>query len=72
MTLECDADYDKIGEGDNIVIEGFAEAIKRSNTVSLLNKTTGERVNLKLTLTERQRAILSAGGMLNYTKNCGK
>ena len=72
MTLECDADYDKIGEGDNILIEGFAEAIKRSNTVSLLNKTTGERVNLKLTLTERQRAILSAGGMLNYTKNCGK
>ena len=72
MTLECDADYDKIGEGDNIVIEGFADAVKCADSVTLLNKTTGERINLKLTLTERQRAILSAGGMLNYTKNCGK
>ena len=72
MTLENDADYDKIGEGDNIVIEGFAEAVKSLDSVSLLNKTTGERISLKLTLTERQRAILSAGGMLNYTKNCGK
>ena len=72
MTLENDADYDKIGEGDNIVIEGFADAVKSAESVTLLNKTTGERVNLKLTLTERQRAILSAGGMLNYTKNSGK
>ena len=72
MTLECDSDYDKISEGDNIVIEGFADAVKSAENVTLLNKTTGERVNLKLTLTERQRAILSAGGMLNYTKNCGK
>ena len=72
MTLECDSDYDKILEGDNIVIEGFADAVKSAENVTLLNKTTGERVNLKLTLTERQRAILSAGGMLNYTKNCGK
>ena len=72
MTLENDADYDKIGEGDNIVIEGFADAVKSADSVALLNKTTGERVNLKLTLTERQRAILSAGGMLNYTKNCEK
>ncbi len=69
MTLECESDYDKISEGDNIVIENFREAIAGADKACLLNKTTGERVALKLSFTKRQRDILLAGGMLNYTKN---
>ncbi len=72
MTLKNEADYDKIAEGDNIYIEGFAEAVGGSDIAVLVDKTNGARVNLKLTLTERQRAILAAGGMLNYTKNTAK
>ena len=68
MTLENEADYDRISEADEIVIEGFADAIRGGDNVSLTLKKSGEKIGLKLTLTERQRAILLAGGMLNYTK----
>ena len=68
MTLENEADYDRISEADEIVIDGFAEAIRGTDAVTLTLKKNGENIPLRLTLTERQRAILLAGGMLNYTK----
>ena len=71
MTLSDEADYEKISEGDEIFIEGFADAIRGENTANLVDKTNGERVALDLTLTERQRSILLAGGLLNYTKQNG-
>ena len=69
MTLANEADYDKIAEGDDIAIEGFAEAIKDADEATLVVKKTGERVPLVLNFSERQREILLAGGTLNYTKN---
>ena len=72
MTLVNEDDYEKITEGDNIAIEGFKDGVLTKDEVTLVDKTNGARVPLKLTLTERQRAILAAGGMLNYTKNGGK
>ncbi len=68
MTLENPDDYDRLTQGDALVIEGFAEAVKGADKLTLTDKTTGESFTLCLNLTERQRAILSAGGMLNYTK----
>ena len=72
ITLANEADYDKIAEGDEIMIEGFAEAIKSKDTATLVVKKTGERVPLVLNFSARQREILLAGGTLNYTKNQGK
>ena len=69
LTLENESDYDKIAEGDDIVIEGFREAIKSGERVYLLDKTNGEKISLVLNFSERQREILLAGGTLNYTKN---
>ena len=68
MTLECEADYDKLNEGDRLSIEGFEDAIRGADRAMLVDLDSGARVPLVLTLTERQRAILLAGGMLNYTK----
>ena len=68
MTLENPEDYDKINQGDEISIEGFALGVATSEKLTLVDKTTGASVNLKLALTERQRKILSSGGLLNYTK----
>ena len=68
MTLANEADYDKINEGDDIVIEGFREAIKGSDSAYIVDRTTGAHVELKLNFTSRQREILLAGGTLNYTK----
>ena len=69
MTLKTPEDYDKFAEGDKLSIEGFAEAVAKGEEATLVNKTTGATAVLKLTLSERQRAILLAGGRLNYTKN---
>jgi len=67
MTLKNEADYDKIAEGDKISIVGFAEAI-RSGDEAILTTEKGESIALALSLSERQREILLAGGTLNYTK----
>ena len=68
MTLVNEADYDKICEGDDIYIEGFREAIEKSDRAVLVNRKNSTRVELNLDFTARQREILLAGGTLNYTK----
>ena len=68
MTLADPDDYEKIGEGDELSIVGFSDAVCGKDSVILKDKTNGAEVKLLLNLTDRQRKILSAGGMLNYTK----
>ena len=68
MTLKNESDYDRISQGEAIRIDGFAEAV-RSSEGAYLTLESGEKVELSLNLTPRQREILLAGGMLNYTKN---
>ncbi len=72
MTFENPDDYDKISEGDELAIPGFAEAVAGADTVVLEDRTNGAKIPLRLAFTPRQRAILSAGGLLNYTKANGK
>ena len=72
LTFENPGDYDKISEGDELIITGFADAVAAADTVTLEDKTCGAELSLRLTLTKRQREILGAGGLLNYTKANGK
>ena len=67
MTLECPDDYDLISESDSFEIKGFAEAIASKDKVEAI--VNGKKIQLKLSFTERQRAILLAGGLLNFTKS---
>ena len=68
FTLDNPDDYEKLSEGDFALIDNFKEAIETSDSVVLKNGS-GAEVKLNMTLTERQRKILLAGGLLNYTKN---
>ena len=68
MTLKNPDDYDKFAEGDALGIKDFAKAVAGATEATLINKNTGETATLCLQLSERQRAILLAGGRLNYTK----
>ena len=72
MTLKNEADYDLIGEGDDIEIRGFADAIRGEERAILVDKTNGKEIPLILSLSARQREILLAGGTLNFTKQGGK
>ncbi len=68
LTMKCEGDYDRISLGDELYIGGYREAIEGKDTLLLENKTTGESFELVLSLTDRQRSILLAGGLLPYTR----
>ena len=68
LALENPEDYELFSEGDDIYIEGFANALKSEDKAYLINKKNGAKVPLVLNFTKRQRDILGAGGLLNYTK----
>ena len=68
MTLVNADDYTNFNEGDSLEIKDFAAAVAGKTQATLVNKTNGKQAVLALNLSERQRAILLAGGRLNYTK----
>ncbi len=60
------ADYDNISEGDVLKLEGVRDAVANKTEIYL---TAGDKkIKLETKLSDRQRAIILAGGMLNYTK----
>lgn len=61
-------DYDKINQGDELSLEGIKTAIINSAPAVLKNLTTSESYELKYDLSERQKDIILAGGLLNFTK----
>ncbi len=69
LTFANEADYDVVGAGDAIAINNVKAALERGDDLELKNSTTAKSVPLKHSLSSRQRDILLAGGMLNYTKS---
>ena len=65
VTLENSEDYDKLSQGDMLELSNVFEGMDNGKLV-LNNKTTGEKVNLTCAFTERQKAILKAGGLLAF------
>jgi aconitate hydratase len=68
LTFEDPADYDKIESGDEIVVEGVRDGIKRNEPLTLVNKTKGTEIKATYDLSDRQRDIVLEGGLLNYVK----
>lgn len=61
------ADYESIGQGDNISIPGIKSAVAAGvSDIPVL--VDGREVMTRLDLSDRQRRILLAGGMLNLAK----
>ena len=68
MTFVNEADYDRIANGDVLVLENVREQIKAGNDLVLKNKTTNTEIKVKTALSGRQVDIMLAGGLLNYTR----
>lgn len=68
ITFDDPADYDKISQGDMLCLEGIREKLLSGSAVTLQNRTTGESYPVTCNVSDRQRDILLAGGLLNYTK----
>lgn len=68
LNFENEADYDKITQGDELSLPNIKEEIEAGKPVVLKNLTTGESYELKYDLSKRQKDIILAGGLLNYTR----
>ncbi|MCD7847700.1 MAG: aconitate hydratase [Oscillospiraceae bacterium] len=69
LTFETESDYEKISQGDKLSLTGLKESVSTGDTVVLKNLTNGESIVLKIELSARDREIILAGGLLDYTKS---
>ena len=72
LTFADPADYETIQPGDELVIKGLREAIASGETVLVEDRTRGQTFSCRVHLAPRQRRILAAGGLLNYTRAGGQ
>jgi aconitate hydratase len=61
-------DYDKISQDDKLELCNMREAIKAQGDFILTNVTSGEKIPVYCDISNRQRDMLLAGGLLNYTR----
>jgi aconitate hydratase len=66
LTFADPDDYEKVSQGDILSIDGIWAGMD-SGKMMLHNQTTGEYIPLVCSFTERQKAMLKAGGLLPYT-----
>ena len=66
LTFENEADYDKFTQGDKLTISGIYNGME-TGFVTMKN-AQGAEARLHCNLTQRQKEILLAGGLLEYTR----
>ena len=71
LTFKNPADYDTLNQDDILEISGVYAGMD-SGEMTLINKNSGAAITLCADFTERQKAILKAGGLLAYTKEIGE
>lgn len=69
MTFANEADYDRIDQNDELKIEGIAAQIAKGGNIKVTNVTKGFDFECSVSFSDRQKEMLYAGGLLNYTKN---
>ncbi len=69
LVFEDASDYDLINEGDNPVIKDIKNGLESGRMIMELN---GKEITLLCEMSERQRSILYAGGLLNLTREESK
>ena len=68
MTFENESDYDRVSQDDELKIENVKSQIETGNTVKVTNLTKGFDFNVNVNFSQRQKDMIFAGGLLNYTK----
>ena len=67
LTFADPADYDALAQGAQLRIDGIRAGMA-AGSLTLTDTAAGKSYPVVCSLTERQQAILLAGGLLNYTK----
>ena len=69
LTFKTESDYDTIDSGDELEIPDTRKVLSENKLLIVKNLTKGKQFEVNYELSERQRNILLAGGMLSYIKN---
>lgn len=72
LTFANEADYDRINQSDELKITNLKHSIINDDEITVTNVTGGFDFKVKLELSARQREMLKAGGLLNYTRENSK
>ncbi len=72
FTFKNSDDYDRIDQNDVLCMPDVRAEISENKEVKLINKTKNEEYTLCYELSDRQRDMILAGGLLNYTRENGK
>ena len=67
LTFKNPDDYDKLNQSDRLTLTDIFAGMDKGE-ITLKDETTGESFTLCCAFTDRQKAILKAGGLLAYTK----
>ncbi len=68
LTFCNEADYDRVQLGDSLELPDVRRRLQNGEQIVLKNVTTGEEFPLCSGFSERQTAMLLAGGLLDYTR----
>ncbi len=71
MTFADETDFDKIKDGDQLVMENIREQLAAGNELEIWNKTGNYTIKVRVSLSERQVKMMLAGGLLNLTRTGG-
>ncbi len=73
FTFKNEEDYNRIDQLDELMLPDIREKLENNETVTLINKTKNEEYELDAShLSDRQRAMLLCGGLLDYTREMNK
>lgn len=73
FTFVNEEDYDKIDQMDELSLPNIKDCIENKKQIVLKNITKGEEYELDSShLSDRQRAMLVCGGLLDYTRETNK
>ena len=68
MTFKDESDYDRIDEADVLKIENIRDRIAAGDVIKVTNVSKGFDFDCIVSFSDRQKEMLYAGGLLNYTK----
>jgi aconitate hydratase len=69
LFVDADNYASALGAGDRLLAEGVRAALaSATGELVVLNQTNGRRIRLRVELTDRERRILLAGGLINATR----
>ena len=68
LTFVNPDDYEKIAQGDELVIKDVKAKLEKDEPIVVTNVTKGIDIPVDCELTDRTKAIIIAGGLLDYTR----